>query len=94
MSQQNANLPPKNPEISIVVPVYRVEKYLNSCIDSLLAQTFADFEVILVDDGSAAVCSFSRNCGATQSSESTKASQLPRAISSPALRAPLRPLLA
>ena len=56
MSQQNANLPPKSPEISIVVPVYRVEKYLNSCIDSLLAQTFADFEVILVDDGSPDAC--------------------------------------
>ena len=57
MSQQNANLPPKSPEISIIVPVYRVEKYLNSCIDSLLAQTFADFEVILVDDGSPDACS-------------------------------------
>ena len=39
MSQQNANLPPKSPEISIIVPVYRVEKYLNSCIESLLAHT-------------------------------------------------------
>lgn len=56
MSQQNANLPPKSPEISIVVPVYRVEKYLNSCIDSFLAQTFADFEVVLVDDGSPDAC--------------------------------------
>ena len=56
MSQQNANLPPKSPEISIIVPVYRVEKYLNSCIDSLLAQTFADFEVILVDDASPDAC--------------------------------------
>lgn len=37
---------------SIVVPVYNVEKYLSGCIDSLLAQTFADFELILVDDGS------------------------------------------
>ena len=40
------------PEISIIVPVYQVEKYLNECIDSILAQTFTDFELILVDDGS------------------------------------------
>ena len=42
----------KSPEISIIVPVYKVEKYLNECIDSILAQTFKDFELILVDDGS------------------------------------------
>ena len=46
----------KRPEISIIVPVYRVEKYLNECIDSILAQTFADFELILVDDGSPDSC--------------------------------------
>ena len=40
------------PEISIIVPVYKVEKYLNRCIDSILAQSFPDFELILVDDGS------------------------------------------
>lgn len=40
------------PEISVIVPVYNVEKYLNRCIDSILAQTFPDIEVILVDDGS------------------------------------------
>lgn len=40
------------PKISIVVPVYRVEKYIGRCIDSILAQTFKDFELILVDDGS------------------------------------------
>ena len=44
------------PEISVIVPVYRVEKYLNDCIDSILAQTFADFELILVDDGSPDSC--------------------------------------
>ena len=38
----------KSPEISIIVPVYKVEKYLNECIDSILAQTFTDFELILV----------------------------------------------
>ena len=38
-------------EVSIIVPVYQVEKYIRQCIDSILAQTFTDFELILVDDG-------------------------------------------
>ncbi len=41
-----------NPKISVIVPVYNVEKYLPRCIDSILAQTFTDFELLLVDDGS------------------------------------------
>lgn len=40
------------PEISIVVPVYNVENYLEECLESILTQTFQDFELILVDDGS------------------------------------------
>lgn len=40
------------PIISIIVPVYKVEKYISRCIDSILSQTFTDFEIILVDDGS------------------------------------------
>ena len=39
-------------KISVIVPVYNTEKYLNRCVDSILAQTFTDFELILVDDGS------------------------------------------
>lgn len=43
--------------ISVIVPVYNVEKYLYRCVDSILAQTFTDFELILVDDGSPDNCS-------------------------------------
>ena len=41
-----------NPKISVIVPVYNVEKFLPRCLDSLLAQTFSDFELLLIDDGS------------------------------------------
>ena len=40
------------PKISIIVPVYNSEKSLGACIDSILSQSFRDFELILVDDGS------------------------------------------
>lgn len=40
------------PKLSVIVPVYNTERYLRECIDSILAQTFTDFELILVDDGS------------------------------------------
>lgn len=40
------------PFLSIIIPVYNAEKYLSCCLDSILAQSFTDYEVILVDDGS------------------------------------------
>ena len=46
------------PKISVIVPVYDVEPYLRQCVESILSQTFQDFELILVDDGSP------DNCGA------------------------------
>ena len=38
--------------ISIIVPVYNTEKYLDQCIQSILSQTYTDFELLLIDDGS------------------------------------------
>ena len=42
----------ENPKISVIVAVYKAEAYLHRCVDSLLAQTFQDFEILLIDDGS------------------------------------------
>jgi glycosyltransferase involved in cell wall biosynthesis len=39
-----------NPKISVIIPVYNVEKYIKRCLDSLLNQTFKDFEVVVVND--------------------------------------------
>ncbi len=44
------------PKVSVVVPIYGVEKYLNQCVDSILAQTLKEIEIILVDDGSKDRC--------------------------------------
>ncbi len=43
-------------QISVIVPIYRIEKYLPECIDSLLDQSFLNFELLLVDDGSPDNC--------------------------------------
>ena len=43
-------------KFSVILPIYKVEKYLHECVDSVLCQSFTDFEVILVDDGSPDSC--------------------------------------
>ena len=42
----------KRTEISVIIPTYNVEKYIDQCLDSLQSQTFDNFEVLCVDDGS------------------------------------------
>lgn len=44
------------PLISVIVPIYKVEKYLTICVDSLLRQSYGNLEIILVDDGSPDEC--------------------------------------
>lgn len=44
------------PKISIIVPIYKVEKYLRTCVDSILVQTFKNFELLLINDGSPDNC--------------------------------------
>ena len=45
-----------NPLISVIVPIYNVEKYLARCVDSIVNQTYKNLEIILVDDGSPDLC--------------------------------------
>ena len=42
----------KNPLISIIIPVYNMEKYISQCLDNLIASTYKELEIILIDDGS------------------------------------------
>ena len=50
--ERNEPMPEYAPAISVIVPVFNTDAYLRQCMDSLVAQTFRDFEVIVVDDGS------------------------------------------
>ena len=44
------------PLVSVIIPVYNVEKYLNKCVDSIINQTYSNLEIILIDDGSPDNC--------------------------------------
>ncbi|MEG0457327.1 MAG: glycosyltransferase family 2 protein, partial [Oscillospiraceae bacterium] len=46
----------KQPLISVIVPVYNVEKYIHKCVSSIINQTYKNLEIILVDDGSPDTC--------------------------------------
>ena len=56
MKEQYPTRPESRKTVSIIVPVYKTERFLSACIASILAQTFTDFELILVDDGSPDNC--------------------------------------
>ena len=56
MKEQHPTRPESRKTISIIVPVYKTERFLSACIASILVQTFTDFELILVDDGSPDGC--------------------------------------
>ena len=75
---------------SILVPVYNVERYLPQCLDSLVGQTFRDFEVILADDGStdgsAAICD-------SYAEAYPEITEMPPALSIPTIREKHQPIL-
>lgn len=48
----------KQPKVSIIVPVYKVEKYLVQCLDSIVGQTLKDIEIIIVDEGDKDACRY------------------------------------
>lgn len=57
MAEKEINLSQTNRSlVSVIIPVYKVEPYLRQCVDSVLSQTYTDFEIILVDDGSPDGC--------------------------------------
>ena len=42
----------QNPRVTVIIPAYNSEKYIGRCLDSVLGQSFQDFEVLVIDDGS------------------------------------------
>lgn len=42
----------QRPKVSVIVPVYNAARYIERCVNSLLAQSFTDFELVIIDDGS------------------------------------------
>lgn len=48
----------KQPKVSVIIPVYKVEKYLVQCLDSIVGQTLKDIEIIIVDEGDKDACRY------------------------------------
>lgn len=69
------------PQLSIIVPVYNVEKYLSRCIESILEQTYTDFELILINDGSPDDCESIMDCYALKDSRIITIHQENRGVS-------------
>ena len=44
------------PTVTVIIPVYKVERYLDACVESVVRQSYADLEILLVDDGSPDRC--------------------------------------
>ena len=76
-------MPNIEPLISIIVPVYNSEKYLSRCIESILAQSFKNLEIILIDDGSkdasSSICdSYAASDSRIKSNPPKKMAELPK----------------
>ena len=56
MNKKNKDHINMNVKVSVIIPVYRVEKYLDRCVKSIVNQTYRNLEIILVDDGSPDNC--------------------------------------
>lgn len=52
MAKKGKSITERIPMLSVIVPVFNVEQYLEQCLDSIIKQTFRDMEIIVVDDGS------------------------------------------
>ena len=76
------------PKVSVIVPVYQVEAYLAECLDSILAGTFGDYELILVDDGTKDNCPAIMDAYAAKDSRirgmQKQVSRIPDAVRQPA----------
>ena len=77
--QPDTHALPERPLVSVMVPVYNVERYLPQCVDSILAQDYDSLDVVLLDDGSTDGClalsSWRQNVAATVARCHTRRSQ-------------------
>ena len=67
------------PTVTVIIPVYKVERYLDACVESVVRQSYADLEILLVDDGSPDRCPALCDAWASRSSTGRTAACPPRA---------------